>query len=194
MEIRVLGGLAVTAGGDDLPLGTPKQQLVLAALALRAGRLVTMDELVDDLALRDRVGLKYARAEVISDLAGTYRLLGRYDEAMSGHHKAIDAAANDGERHVQAEARNELAITLREMGRFEESAATYREALDIATRIAHPYEQGRALNGLAEHLASVEPVEACRYWQRALAIFERMGVPEQHEVRRCLSECAPDQA
>ncbi|SBT49644.1 AfsR/SARP family transcriptional regulator [Micromonospora auratinigra] len=49
MEIRVLGGLAVTVDGRDLPLGTPKQQLVLGMLALHTGRAVTVESLVDEL-------------------------------------------------------------------------------------------------------------------------------------------------
>lgn len=140
------------------------------------------------LALRDRKGNAFGRAEVLSDLAGAYRQLGRYDEAMRTHHAALEAAANAGERHVQAEARNELAMTLRALGRLAESAAVYREALDIATRIAHPYEQGRALSGLAGHMSTADPAEARRLWRRALAIFERMGVPERHEIRRRLAE------
>ncbi|MFG3688974.1 BTAD domain-containing putative transcriptional regulator [Micromonospora sp. NPDC047740] len=163
----------------------------LGGVRYRLGECVQAERLLRaSLALRDRKGNGFGRAEVLSDLAGTYRQLGRYDEAMRGHQAAIESAANSGERHVQAEARNELAMTLRAMGRLEESAAMYREALGIATRIAHPYEQGRALNGLAEHLVTVDPAEARRFWRRALAIFERMGVPERHEIRRRLAEGA----
>ncbi|SBT53190.1 AfsR/SARP family transcriptional regulator [Micromonospora narathiwatensis] len=161
----------------------------LGGVRYRLGDSIQAERLLRaSLALRDRTGNGYARAEALSDLAGTYRQLGRYDEAMRSHHAAIEAAANSGERHVQAEARNELAMTLRTVGRHEEAAATYREALNIATRIAYPYAQGRALNGLAEHRIAVEPAEARRYWQRALAIFERMGVPERHEVRQRLAD------
>lgn len=142
------------------------------------------------LALRDRTGNGYARAETLSDLAATCRQLGRYQEALAHHDAAFEAAVDAGERHVQAEARNELALTLATVERPDESAAMYREALDIAARIAHPYEQGRALNGLAEHLLATDPAEARRHWHRALAIFERMGVPERHEVRRRLAETA----
>lgn len=49
MEIRVLGGLAARLGAVDLPLGTPKQQLVFALLVARANRLVTVHDLVDEL-------------------------------------------------------------------------------------------------------------------------------------------------
>nr|WP_246248116.1 tetratricopeptide repeat protein [Micromonospora maritima] len=140
------------------------------------------------LALRDRTGSGFARAETLSDLAGTCRQLGRYEEALRHHEAAVEAATISGERHVQAEARNELALTLGATGRRKEAAAMFQEALTISTRIAHPYEQGRALCGLAEHLEHDQPAEARRYRQRALAIFERMGVPERHELRRRLAE------
>nr|WP_275587209.1 tetratricopeptide repeat protein [Micromonospora terminaliae] len=165
----------------------------LGGVRYRIGQNAQAERLLRaSLALRDRTGNGYARAETLSDLAGTYRQLGRLDEALRHHHAAIEAAANAGERHVQAEARNELAMTLRVAGRPEESVAMFHEALDIATRIAHPYEQGRALSGLAEHLADTDPEEARRYRRRALAIFERTGVPEQHEIRRLLAEVRPD--
>ncbi|WP_262285039.1 tetratricopeptide repeat protein [Micromonospora sp. MA102] len=165
----------------------------LGGVRYRLGQNAQAERLLRaSLALRDRTGNGYARAETLSDLAGTYRHLGRLDEALRHHHAAIEAAANAGERHVQAEARNELAMTLRVAGRHEESMAMFHQALDIATRIAHPYEQGRALSGLAEHLADTDPEEARRYRRRALAIFERMGVPEQHEIRRLLAEVSSD--
>ncbi|MEU0152310.1 AfsR/SARP family transcriptional regulator [Micromonospora fulviviridis] len=167
----------------------------LGGVRYRLGQNAQAERLLRaSLALRDRTGNGFARAEILSDLAGTYRQLGRHDEALRHHDAAIEAAANSGERHVQAEARNELAVTLRAVGRQEESAAMFRQALDIATRIAHPYEQARALSGLAEHLADTEPEEARRYRQRALAIFERMEVPEQYEIRRLLVEAVSDPA
>ncbi|MGV9763253.1 tetratricopeptide repeat protein [Micromonospora tulbaghiae] len=49
MKIRVLGGLAAYYEGGSVHLGTPKQQLVLGMLAVHAGRLVTLDKLVDEL-------------------------------------------------------------------------------------------------------------------------------------------------
>ncbi|MGI5212650.1 AfsR/SARP family transcriptional regulator [Plantactinospora sp. CA-290183] len=49
IEVQLLGPLEVVTGGASLPLGTPKQQAVLAMLATRPGRLVSLDELVDEL-------------------------------------------------------------------------------------------------------------------------------------------------
>ena len=60
----------------------------------------------------------------------------------------------------------------------------------LASRISHLHEQGRALAGLAEHLARVDPAEARRHWERALAIFNRMGVPERSDVQSRLDQLA----
>jgi DNA-binding SARP family transcriptional activator/tetratricopeptide (TPR) repeat protein len=48
VDLRVLGPLEVRAAGMALPLGAPKQQVVLAMLAVHAGRVVGLDELVDE--------------------------------------------------------------------------------------------------------------------------------------------------
>ncbi|MFI7574419.1 winged helix-turn-helix domain-containing protein [Micromonospora sp. NPDC049497] len=50
MEVRLLGPLELLTTVDSpLAIGTPKQRLVLAMLATDAGRLVTIDQLVDEL-------------------------------------------------------------------------------------------------------------------------------------------------
>ncbi|HEU5111293.1 MAG TPA: transcriptional regulator, partial [Micromonosporaceae bacterium] len=49
MHLRVLGPLEVRAAGDVVPLGPRKQRTVLAMLALNAGRIVSLDQLVDEL-------------------------------------------------------------------------------------------------------------------------------------------------
>jgi DNA-binding SARP family transcriptional activator/tetratricopeptide (TPR) repeat protein len=49
MDLRVLGPLEARVAGSALPLGPPKQQVVLAMLAVHAGRVVSVDGLVDEL-------------------------------------------------------------------------------------------------------------------------------------------------
>ncbi|MEU4333001.1 BTAD domain-containing putative transcriptional regulator [Micromonospora lupini] len=140
------------------------------------------------LALRDRTGHRYAEAEVRNDLGIAYRGLGRLADAQQEHEMAWNLAVGSGERHVEAAALNELGHTLRALGRDGEAAERHEEALRLATRISHPHEQGRALAGLGEYFSAVDPVAARRHWERALAIFRRMGVPERHEVERHLAE------
>ncbi|MEU6233195.1 winged helix-turn-helix domain-containing protein [Kitasatospora sp. NPDC047058] len=45
LRISVLGPVRVRYGGRDVPAGSGQRQAVLAALALRAGQVVTADEL-----------------------------------------------------------------------------------------------------------------------------------------------------
>jgi DNA-binding SARP family transcriptional activator len=47
VKIDVLGPVEVRAGGRPVHLGGPKQRALLAALAVRHGRVVAMDQLVD---------------------------------------------------------------------------------------------------------------------------------------------------
>ncbi|QGN46198.1 AfsR/SARP family transcriptional regulator [Micromonospora sp. WMMD558] len=140
------------------------------------------------LALRDRTGHRYAEPEVRNDIGVALRHLGHLDEAVEQHELAAKLAVDSGERHVEAAVLNDLALTLAQAGRTERPVDLHRAALRIATRIAHPYEQGRALAGLAEQALAEDAAEARRYWERALAIFRRMGVPERFEVERRLAE------
>ncbi|WP_433355381.1 AfsR/SARP family transcriptional regulator [Micromonospora saelicesensis] len=161
----------------------------IGAVRLRMGDLPqAIRILLASLALRDRTGHRYAEAEVRNDLGIAYRGLGRLVEAQQEHELARKLSIGSGERHVEAAALNELGRTLLAQGRGGEAFEVHQEALRLATRIAHPHEQGRALAGLAEHFARIDPAEAQRHWERALAIFRRMGVPERFEAERRLAE------
>ncbi|MFG1867944.1 ATP-binding protein [Micromonospora arborensis] len=161
----------------------------IGAVRVRMGDLPqAIRILLASLALRDRTGHRYAEAEVRNDLGIAYRGLGRLVEAQQEHEVARELSISSGERHVEAAALNELGRTLMAQGRGGDASELHQEALRLATRISHPYEQGRALAGLAEHSARVDRAEARRYWERALAIFRRMGVPERFEAEGRLAE------
>ncbi len=49
LELRLLGPLEVSTGGRVVPIGGPKPRTLLAVLALEAGRVVSVDRLVEDL-------------------------------------------------------------------------------------------------------------------------------------------------
>src|SRR5687768_2429886 len=48
-EFRILGPLEVTSEDGPIALGGPRQRALLAALLLRAGRVVPTEQLVDEL-------------------------------------------------------------------------------------------------------------------------------------------------
>ncbi|MFF5177114.1 tetratricopeptide repeat protein [Micromonospora sp. NPDC000316] len=167
----------------------------IGAVRVRMGDLPqAIRILTASLALRDRTGHRYGEAEVRNDLGMAYRGLGRLVEAQQEHEAARKLSIASGERHVEAAALNELGRTLVAQGQGGEAVEVYREALRLATRISNPHEQGRALAGLAEHFASIDPAEARRHWERALAIFRRMGVPERFDAERGLAELDAAQA
>ena len=49
MEYRVLGPLEILAGGKRVPLGPPKQRVVIGALLLHPNEVVSSERLVDEL-------------------------------------------------------------------------------------------------------------------------------------------------
>ncbi|MBV9095062.1 MAG: tetratricopeptide repeat protein [Streptosporangiaceae bacterium] len=49
LRVGVLGPVAAWSGGQELPVGQPRQQAVLGILAMRANRVISRDELVDGL-------------------------------------------------------------------------------------------------------------------------------------------------
>ena len=49
IEFRVLGPFEVLAGGVSLPLGSPKQRALLAALVISANRVMSVDRLMEEL-------------------------------------------------------------------------------------------------------------------------------------------------
>ncbi|MEV2237811.1 BTAD domain-containing putative transcriptional regulator [Micromonospora sp. NPDC049891] len=166
-------------------IGAVKCRMGQYAVAARALRTA--------LIMRQRTGHRYAEPEVRNDLGVALRGLGRMTEAVLEHEAARKMAVAAGEPHVEAATINDLALTLADSAETAKLIELHREALRVATRIAHPYEQGRALAGLAEHMWSVDPAEARRHWARALAIFRRMGVPEQFDVARRLTEAEAQQ-
>ncbi|MDG4761208.1 tetratricopeptide repeat protein [Micromonospora sp. WMMD710] len=161
----------------------------LAAVRVRTGQFrrgVIM--LNSSLSLFRRTGHRYGEAEARNTLGVAYRGLDEFDLARRQHEAALELANDSGERHAQCAALNDLGITLLAMGDAASASDALREGLQLAGRISNPYEQGRALAGLAEHFARVDPAEARRHWERALAIFRRMGVPERLEAERRLAE------
>ena len=130
VRVELLGPVRAWLGGRAVLLGPPQRQLVLAVLAMRAGTVLTRDELVDAIweqapdravgglhkhvsALRAALdpGHRGGSSDVVATACGGYALLvpaGAVDAAVFGRHRAAArqaAAAGDlaaAERHLRA--------------------------------------------------------------------------------------------
>lgn len=162
MRFRLLGPLQVWAGDAWLTVRAAQQRLLLAVLLIEAGRVVSVDRLVDEL-WGDRPPAR-AAATVQVYVGRLRRLLG--DDAAdrlvtrgSGYQLIVDDADLDAaafERLI-ADARAERAA-----GRLEAAAESFREALGLW--------HGPALTDVPESLTVI--AQATRWGQARLGAME----------------------
>ena len=161
MKLRLLGPLEVVVGGESVPLGPPKQRLLLALLANRAGRMVTTDELVED--LWSGAPPASAAANLRSYVHGLRRVLG--PDAVTGHGRpgyvlSVPAGAIDVEDFLAAARQAEEALA---GGQVAVARSVLHRALGLW--------RGRAFEGL-DDVAALRTA-ASRLEDRRLVGLER---------------------
>lgn len=114
--------------------------------------------------IRRAMALAPGRAPYHNNLALSYRLLGRGEDAVREYRTAVSLRPNSAEIH------NNLATTLRDLGQHEEAVGHYRQAARHAPEIAEIWYN--LANALGEH-GSPQEVETC--FQRALALKPDFG-------------------
>lgn len=90
------------------------------------------------------------RSLVLTNLASTYRRLGKLDEAVDHARQAVDAHRRTGHREGQAIALQHLAEALDEAGRRSEARPCWAECAAIFEALGDPRE-GEAREQLSEH-------------------------------------------
>ncbi len=145
MEFRILGPVEVTAGSERLELGGARQQVVLAALLLGAGRAVSVGRLVEAVYGEDVPPT--ARSQVQISVSLLRRLFAARDGATAistwgqGYLIEVGAGWLDSQRF---EDRVAAARAARAAGRLEEAVAAYRDGLRLW--------RGPALDGIDSQL------------------------------------------
>jgi tetratricopeptide (TPR) repeat protein len=125
-------------------------------------------------------------AEAYSELGLLCRAEGRYAEAIDLHGRAVAIAEGSGDRRFEAIFLNDYGATALAAGDPAAAAKLHARALEIAEG-KHPYEEARALDGLGSSLADTDAESARKHSRQALVIFNRMGVPERHDVAKRLA-------
>ncbi|WP_406285613.1 AfsR/SARP family transcriptional regulator [Embleya sp. NBC_00896] len=126
MTFRILGPMDIrTADGDQVAVGGPRQRSLLALLLLNAGRVVTTEQLIDDLYGQDLpTGVANALQSQVSRLRRSLRTGARPDGPIefhpAGYLLAVDPDDVDAHRFTRLAAAGRRALT-----------ATSREALGI---------------------------------------------------------------
>jgi DNA-binding SARP family transcriptional activator/Flp pilus assembly protein TadD len=155
VELRLLGPVGVWGNDRPVPLGGPRQRTVLAALALRAGRAVSVDQLID--AIWGQEPPATARKQVHARVSRLRQALGgRIVTTHEGYVLHVEPDELDVARFDAGVARARRAAA---EGRLAEAAERLRVALELW--------HGPALTGV-HGLAS----EATRLEERRLAALE----------------------
>lgn len=110
-----------------------------------------------------------------------HRELGRYAEAEPCLAEALTIARECADRGVESRVLNSLGALSYARGDTSEAADFYTRALDIAEDTNCISDQAQAHHGLGDATGSRE------HWNRALALYEEMAVPEADEVRARLN-------
>lgn len=164
-EAHVLGILAVALNRNDRPADARRHLDVALALHRKvgnpAGEALVLNHL--GVVLRHQGELEKARARH-EQAAALYRTLGN---------TADEAAALNG----LAEAAGDPAVAIEE----------HTAALALADAARNRPEQARAHDGLARaYLVLADHEQARAHGERALSLYEELGVPEADEVRSIL--------
>ena len=128
VEVGLLGPLEVRAGGELVAAGGPKLRAIIALLALAKGRVVSVDDLLDEVWREDLPAT--ARNTLQYHVGVLRKALTAYDAADSlitrdpGY--AL-AAETDVSRFLERQAEGSRNAAL---GRHEEAAAAYTQALN----------------------------------------------------------------
>jgi len=113
--------------------------------------------------------------------------LQHYPEALEYLHQALAISRETGDRSLETETLSTLGDTLHDMRQARAALARFRSALALASQAGDRFEQARALDGIARvQAAAGHHDQACAHWQRALAIFSELKVPEAGKVRAYL--------
>jgi DNA-binding SARP family transcriptional activator len=128
------------------------------------------------LTILREIGDKRDQGQAANNLAFTYLILGRYEEAVTALLGALELQREAGRRYGEGVALCNLAEAYLELGRYDEAMARSHEALTIVREVGSVRYEGYALYNLGRaHLELGRLDEAAGLFQEALAIHQAGG-------------------
>lgn len=120
----------------------------------------------------------------VHPLALVYWRLGMREEAFTCAEECLAVALENEERLVEPSARNTLGELYRHDGRAGDGLAQHRAALAAAETSGIRYCEANAHTGIGDAHKMLGANElAVDHWERAVTLFDRMGVPASEGVR-----------
>jgi DNA-binding SARP family transcriptional activator len=169
-------GDAGSEGGTLSYLGVAYERLGRQTEALEYQQLAV--------SLLRATGAASTEAIALGEIGNIYCRLGQPTVALDYHHQALALVRQTSSRYTETRILNGLAATCAAAGRAEQADLLHHEALALASDTSNPYEQARAHDGIAQARYSVDPGDAQRHWDQALAIYTELGVPEARALVR----------
>jgi DNA-binding SARP family transcriptional activator len=128
------------------------------------------------LAIYVEIGDERGQTKAANNLAYSYQLLGRHEEAIAALVSVLDLKRQVGHRYGEAVALCNLSEAYREVGRLDEAIASSQDALAIAREIGAVRDEGYALYYLGRaHLDLGQTAEATDLLEQAAAIHRATG-------------------
>jgi DNA-binding SARP family transcriptional activator/Tfp pilus assembly protein PilF len=156
----------------------------LSVLCRKQGFLTkAANHLGQSLSLSREIGDQSCEGEALSDLGEVHRRQGLYQQAADNYEQALTLFRRIGHKASEAQALNGKGRLLLATGQLGPAHTQHELALELATRIGDKYQQGAAHDGLAHaHKAANNLGSARIHWQKALAVYTDLDVPEAGEV------------
>ena len=128
------------------------------------------------LSILREVGGKRDQGQAANNLAFTYLILGRYEEAVAALLDALQVQREAGRRYGEGVALCNLGEAYLELGRYDEAIVCSQEALAIVREVGSVRYEGYALYNLGRaHLDLGQLDESAELFEQALAIHRAAG-------------------
>ncbi len=134
--------------------------------------------------LGDRLGQAWA----LDELGLLHQATGDYPAAAASSAATIELFRDLGDRSGLAKALNSLGELSLCTSAPDEAARHCGQALAISRELGTPHEEARALEGIGRSLLGRDPAEAATRLRQALAIYQRIGVPDARRIQDTLTQ------
>jgi len=162
----------------------------LGILHYRTGDLVNAERLLlESLHLFRELGNQLGENHSLMDLGVVRRLAGDFTDSEATLRIALDLYRERGDQGGEIETLNELGILYRMRGELPLATSCHQKAMNLSQMVDLTWDKAHSLAGLGRcSLAVGNTEDAVIRLQEALALFQRMSLPETHELELEIAE------